>query len=214
MQFKVVVPDFCGYNRELDSQRGSCDYVTSQNLPFRYPFECRFCSAKYTLCSYEELRSTKKPTSPKNVSVPLCSADFHTFSLIATVTAVFFICYLPYHIERLIVQYTKQQCNSSMFCLLLYPVTATVTAVFFICYLPYHIERLIVQYTKQQCNSSMFCLLLYPVTVLDESRCSRGTVCVNSVVSFASGPSLRYDRARIASALVFASSTRCVIPKL
>ncbi|PIO69760.1 hypothetical protein TELCIR_08405, partial [Teladorsagia circumcincta] len=39
LQFKRVVPDFCGYNRELNSQRGSCDYVTSQNIPFRYPFE-------------------------------------------------------------------------------------------------------------------------------------------------------------------------------
>ncbi|VDO20217.1 unnamed protein product [Heligmosomoides polygyrus] len=39
------------------------------------------------------------------------------------VTAVFFVCYLPYHVERLIVQYTKQQCHSSTFCLLLYPIT-------------------------------------------------------------------------------------------
>ncbi|EPB80535.1 7 transmembrane receptor [Ancylostoma ceylanicum] len=39
LQFKRIVPDFCGYNRELDSQRGSCDYVTSQRIPLRYPFE-------------------------------------------------------------------------------------------------------------------------------------------------------------------------------
>ncbi|KIH59535.1 hypothetical protein ANCDUO_10226 [Ancylostoma duodenale] len=39
IQFKRIVPDFCGYNRELDSQRGSCDYVTSQKVPLRYPFE-------------------------------------------------------------------------------------------------------------------------------------------------------------------------------
>lgn len=38
-QFKRVMPDFCGYNRELNIERGSCDYVTSQNIPLRYPFE-------------------------------------------------------------------------------------------------------------------------------------------------------------------------------
>ena len=40
-----------------------------------------------------------------------------------TVTAVFFVCYLPYHVERLIVQYTKKECDKSIFCLLLYPIT-------------------------------------------------------------------------------------------
>ncbi|VDK49686.1 unnamed protein product [Anisakis simplex] len=40
-----------------------------------------------------------------------------------TVTAIFFLCYLPYHIDRLIVHYTREKCDKSSVCLMLYPVT-------------------------------------------------------------------------------------------
>ncbi|CAJ0609077.1 unnamed protein product [Cylicocyclus nassatus] len=155
LQFKVVVPDFCGYNRELDSRRGSCDYVTSQNVPFRYPFELTmvvtfvlplifivYCYARI-LATLNEMSTATRVHMPigntssadstqpnilyvhtKNYAPPKSQqAQRMVIKMLSTVTAVFFVCYLPYHIERLIVQYTKQQCNSSMFCLLLYPVT-------------------------------------------------------------------------------------------
>ncbi|KHN70954.1 Neuropeptides capa receptor, partial [Toxocara canis] len=40
-----------------------------------------------------------------------------------TVTVVFFVCYLPHHIERLIVHYTRIECDKWDVCLMLYPVT-------------------------------------------------------------------------------------------
>ncbi|KAH7699509.1 CBN-NMUR-3 protein, partial [Aphelenchoides avenae] len=43
--------------------------------------------------------------------------------MLVTVTVVFFLCYLPYHIERLIVQYTRSECSKSTTCVLLYPIT-------------------------------------------------------------------------------------------
>uniref|UniRef100_A0A0N4Z8P9 G_PROTEIN_RECEP_F1_2 domain-containing protein n=1 Tax=Parastrongyloides trichosuri TaxID=131310 RepID=A0A0N4Z8P9_PARTI len=43
--------------------------------------------------------------------------------MLLTVTSVFFLCYLPYHIERLIVIYGGDFCDSSTFCRLLYPIT-------------------------------------------------------------------------------------------
>ncbi|XGW35503.1 hypothetical protein V3C99_019044 [Haemonchus contortus] len=155
LQFKRVVPDFCGYNRELNSQRGSCDYVTSQNIPFRYPFELTMV-VTFVLplififyCYVRILASLNEMAMATRVHVPIGSTNsselsqpsilyVHTknfappksqqaqrmvMKMLFTVTAVFFVCYLPYHVERLIVQYTKQQCDSSMFCLLLYPVT-------------------------------------------------------------------------------------------
>nr|CDJ88605.1 7TM GPCR domain containing protein [Haemonchus contortus] len=154
LQFKRVVPDFCGYNRELNSQRGSCDYVTSQNIPFRYPFEVTKFKGFFTMLSSNlttkvVLASLNEMAMATRVHVPIGSTNsselsqpsilyVHTknfappksqqaqrmvMKMLFTVTAVFFVCYLPYHVERLIVQYTKQQCDSSMFCLLLYPVT-------------------------------------------------------------------------------------------
>ncbi|KJH44239.1 7 transmembrane receptor [Dictyocaulus viviparus] len=102
LQFKRVVPDFCGYNRQLNSKRGSCDYVTSQNAPFQYPFEL---------------------TMVVTFVLPLIFIVYCYIRILVTVTTVFFLCYLPYHVERLIVQYTKQQCDSSIFCMLLYPIT-------------------------------------------------------------------------------------------
>ncbi|KAK6759831.1 hypothetical protein RB195_021413 [Necator americanus] len=155
LQFKRVVPDFCGYNRELDSQRGSCDYVTSQNIPFRYPFELTMV-VTFVLplifivyCYVRILATLNEMAAATRVHVPIGNTNstdsaqpsilyVHTknyappksqqaqrmvIKMLSTVTAVFFVCYLPYHIERLIVQYTKQQCDSSMFCFLLYPVT-------------------------------------------------------------------------------------------
>ncbi|KAK5985924.1 Neuropeptides capa receptor, partial [Trichostrongylus colubriformis] len=155
LQFKRVVPDFCGYNRELNSQRGSCDYVTSQNIPFRYPFELTMV-VTFVLplifivyCYVRILATLNEMATATRVHVPIGSTNstdsshlsilyVHTknfappksqqaqrmvMKMLFTVTAVFFVCYLPYHIERLIVQYTKHQCDSSMFCLLLYPVT-------------------------------------------------------------------------------------------
>ncbi|KAK6058129.1 hypothetical protein COOONC_04303 [Cooperia oncophora] len=155
LQFKRVVPDFCGYNRELNSQRGSCDYVTSQNIPFRYPFELTMV-VTFVLplifivyCYVRILASLNEMARATRVHVPIDSTNstdsshpsilyVHTknfappksqqaqrmvMKMLSTVTAVFFVCYLPYHVERLIVQYTKQQCDSSMFCLLLYPIT-------------------------------------------------------------------------------------------
>uniref|UniRef100_A0A0N5BAW5 G_PROTEIN_RECEP_F1_2 domain-containing protein n=1 Tax=Strongyloides papillosus TaxID=174720 RepID=A0A0N5BAW5_STREA len=43
--------------------------------------------------------------------------------MLITVTAVFFLCYLPYHIERLIVIHGGDFCDNSIWCRLLYPIT-------------------------------------------------------------------------------------------
>jgi neuromedin U receptor 1 len=43
--------------------------------------------------------------------------------MLVTITVVFFICYLPYHVERLIVWYSNESCEQSIICLLLYPIT-------------------------------------------------------------------------------------------
>uniref|UniRef100_A0AAF5DF31 G_PROTEIN_RECEP_F1_2 domain-containing protein n=1 Tax=Strongyloides stercoralis TaxID=6248 RepID=A0AAF5DF31_STRER len=43
--------------------------------------------------------------------------------MLITVTAVFFLCYLPYHIERLIVIHGRDFCDNSIWCRLLYPIT-------------------------------------------------------------------------------------------
>ena len=43
--------------------------------------------------------------------------------MLITVSVVFFICYLPYHVERLIVWYSGASCQQSTICLLLYPIT-------------------------------------------------------------------------------------------
>ncbi|CAB3400091.1 unnamed protein product [Caenorhabditis bovis] len=74
-------------------------------------------------------------TSSQNQSFPLTihtrnfqpprSQQAHkmVIKMLVTVTSVFFICYLPHHIQRLIVQYNKTVCDSSQFCLFLYPIT-------------------------------------------------------------------------------------------
>lgn len=43
--------------------------------------------------------------------------------MLVTISIVFFICYLPYHVERLIVWYSGESCEQSIICLLLYPIT-------------------------------------------------------------------------------------------
>uniref|UniRef100_A0A7E4VHL3 G_PROTEIN_RECEP_F1_2 domain-containing protein n=1 Tax=Panagrellus redivivus TaxID=6233 RepID=A0A7E4VHL3_PANRE len=43
--------------------------------------------------------------------------------MLVTVSIVFFACYLPYHVERLIVRYYGESCKQSSLCLLLYPIT-------------------------------------------------------------------------------------------
>ncbi|KAI6191021.1 G-PROTEIN-RECEP-F1-2 domain-containing protein [Aphelenchoides bicaudatus] len=43
--------------------------------------------------------------------------------ILGTVTAVFFICYLPYHVERLFVQYYKKGCDQNSICHWLYPLS-------------------------------------------------------------------------------------------
>lgn len=43
--------------------------------------------------------------------------------MLVTISVVFFICYLPYHVERLIVWYSNESCEQSIICLLLYPIT-------------------------------------------------------------------------------------------
>lgn len=43
--------------------------------------------------------------------------------ILATVAAVFFVCYLPYHMERLFVHYYKKGCEQNSVCHLLYPLT-------------------------------------------------------------------------------------------
>ncbi|KAK6018364.1 hypothetical protein OSTOST_16055, partial [Ostertagia ostertagi] len=176
LQFKRVVPDFCGYNRELNSQRGSCDYVTSQNIPFRYPFEV--CRPTYIFFIHILVFfSLSTIHYSKNVLIPISA--FRTSSFLASHSRVSTkwrgqhectcqsaappvqdssnpsILYV--HTKNFAPPKSQQAQRMVM------KMLSTVTAVFFVCYLPYHVERLIVQYTKQQCDSSMFCLLLYPV---------------------------------------------------
>ncbi|EYB87130.1 hypothetical protein Y032_0268g803 [Ancylostoma ceylanicum] len=158
LQFKRIVPDFCGYNRELDSQRGSCDYVTSQRIPLRYPFELTMV-VTFVLplifiiyCYIRILATLNEMATATRVHVPIGNTNSTDSSSQPSILYVHTKNYAPH----------KSQQAQRMVIKMLF----TVTAVFFVCYLPYHIERLIVQYTKQQCDTSMLCLLLYPVTGL------------------------------------------------
>ncbi|VDM36782.1 unnamed protein product [Toxocara canis] len=58
-------------------------------------------------------------------AAPLRSQQAHkvVIKMLVTVTVVFFVCYLPHHIERLIVHYTRIECDKWDVCLMLYPVT-------------------------------------------------------------------------------------------
>lgn len=41
--------------------------------------------------------------------------------ILISITGIFFVCYLPYHMERLFVHYYKKGCEQSSICHLLYP---------------------------------------------------------------------------------------------
>uniref|UniRef100_A0A8R1HGM9 G_PROTEIN_RECEP_F1_2 domain-containing protein n=1 Tax=Caenorhabditis japonica TaxID=281687 RepID=A0A8R1HGM9_CAEJA len=59
----------------------------------------------------------------KNVQPPRSQqAQKMVIKMLVTVTAVFFVCYLPYHAQRLIVKYNRD-CSESVYCKLLYPIT-------------------------------------------------------------------------------------------
>ncbi|CCD83384.1 G-protein coupled receptors family 1 profile domain-containing protein [Caenorhabditis elegans] len=59
----------------------------------------------------------------KNVQPPRSQqAQKMVIKMLVTVTAVFFVCYLPYHAQRLIVKYNSKDCSNSDFCKLLYPI--------------------------------------------------------------------------------------------
>ncbi|VDM54235.1 unnamed protein product [Angiostrongylus costaricensis] len=181
-QFKRVVPDFCGYNRQLNSERGSCDYVTSQNVPFPYPFEV--CSFLIHFCFTNNVCLHLPSIIIVNNDCYLRDAiDIHRFcklfaifsatlSEMSTTSRV----HVPIGTTNstdssqpsILYVHTKNDApsKSEQAQRMVIMMLVTVTTVFFICYLPYHIERLVVQYTKQQCDSSTFCLLLYPITGL------------------------------------------------
>uniref|UniRef100_A0A1I7TIF9 G_PROTEIN_RECEP_F1_2 domain-containing protein n=1 Tax=Caenorhabditis tropicalis TaxID=1561998 RepID=A0A1I7TIF9_9PELO len=60
----------------------------------------------------------------KNVQPPRSQqAQKMVIKMLVTVTGVFFVCYLPYHAQRLIVKYNRDDCAASDFCRLLYPIT-------------------------------------------------------------------------------------------
>ncbi|KAF1747799.1 hypothetical protein GCK72_024265 [Caenorhabditis remanei] len=60
----------------------------------------------------------------KNVQPPRSQqAQKMVVKMIVTVTGVFFVCYLPYHAQRLIVKYNGDDCSQSAICRLLYPIT-------------------------------------------------------------------------------------------
>ncbi|PAV65101.1 hypothetical protein WR25_22290 [Diploscapter pachys] len=165
MQFKRVVPDFCGYNRELGIARGSCDYVTSQDLPLRYPFELTmlvtfilplffiiFCYSRILITLSEISVSTTVHTPVGTTNSDSSQFQYHVSSATGTYTV---------HMKSSNSAPPSQQAQKMVIRMLV-----IVTSVFFICYLPYHIERMIVQHTKRQCDNSTLCLLLYPITGL------------------------------------------------
>ncbi|PAV65922.1 hypothetical protein WR25_18548 [Diploscapter pachys] len=130
MQFKRVVPDFCGYNRELGIARGSCDYVTitlseiSVSTTVHTPVGTTNSDSsqfQYHVSSATGTYTVHMKSS--NSAPPSQQAQKMVIRMLVIVTSVFFICYLPYHIERMIVQHTKRQCDNSTLCLLLYPIT-------------------------------------------------------------------------------------------
>ncbi|CAI2356914.1 unnamed protein product [Caenorhabditis sp. 36 PRJEB53466] len=60
----------------------------------------------------------------KNVQPPRSQqAQKMVIKMLVTVTGVFFVCYLPYHAQRLIVKYNRADCSQSFWCKLLYPIT-------------------------------------------------------------------------------------------
>uniref|UniRef100_A0A1I7XVI6 G_PROTEIN_RECEP_F1_2 domain-containing protein n=1 Tax=Heterorhabditis bacteriophora TaxID=37862 RepID=A0A1I7XVI6_HETBA len=176
-KFKRVVPDFCGYNRELEVARGSCDYVTSQNVPFRYPFELTMV-VTFVLplifivyCYFRILATLNEMATATTVHIPIGSSNSDTSQVTSpSILYVHTKNYAPpksQQAQKMVIKMLAK-CNQSTNKCLETRVNYSYLRlpVFFVCYLPYHLERLIVQYTKQQCDSSMFCLLLYPITGL------------------------------------------------
>ncbi|KAE9555877.1 hypothetical protein FO519_000857 [Halicephalobus sp. NKZ332] len=148
LQFKQVISDACGTVHLVDIGHGYCDFVGW--VDFSYTFEIMmfitfvlpilFIIYAYfrILGSLNEmqhnhtdhlelenlnsdsstqirLRLSGRPTSQ--------NAQRVVTKMLITVSVIFFICYLPYHVERLIVWYSGQLCQKSTICLLLYPIT-------------------------------------------------------------------------------------------
>ncbi|CAJ0583348.1 unnamed protein product, partial [Mesorhabditis spiculigera] len=182
MQYKQVMEDFCGYNRALGVGIGHCDYVTSPDMIFRYPFELAmiltfvlpmmfifFCYVRI-LHTLNRSYMARHPT----VHIPLGPAgtengnQVHRSSIRESIREKFSgkdrsnrdsVNQVVLHVHHKNSIQVSQQAHRMVIKML-----ATVSVTFFICYLPYHLERLIAQYIKEQCKSSMLCLLLYPIT--------------------------------------------------
>ncbi|ULT82113.1 hypothetical protein L3Y34_011825 [Caenorhabditis briggsae] len=67
--------------------------------------------------SYPLTIHTKSSQPPKSQQ-----AQKMVIKMLVTVTGVFFVCYLPYHAQRFIVKYKRDDCSRSDFCRLLYPI--------------------------------------------------------------------------------------------
>ncbi|CAJ0935064.1 unnamed protein product, partial [Mesorhabditis belari] len=185
MQYKQVVEDFCGYNRDLGVGLGYCDYVTSPNDLFRFPFELAMVITfvlpmifiMYCYMRILQTLNTTKLARNLTVHIPLESTrsesihNNHRSSLRESIREKFSGAprrsqqdsnsqgVMQVH-HKLSVQMTQQAHR------MVIKILVTVSMTFFICYLPYHLERLIAQYIKNQCKQSLLCLLLYPITGL------------------------------------------------
>ncbi|GMT34587.1 hypothetical protein PFISCL1PPCAC_25884, partial [Pristionchus fissidentatus] len=144
LQFKRVTRDWCGESHVID--QGRCDYV---NYGFTFQIEMASSAVVHMHAAPDSAaaaaaaagaggrRVSRMYSTVSNMSAPPASpllqvhmrdsappmsqqAQRMVIKMLFTVTTVFFVCYLPYHLQRFIVMYIK--CNSAV-CEMLYPIT-------------------------------------------------------------------------------------------
>ncbi|GMT03282.1 hypothetical protein PENTCL1PPCAC_25456, partial [Pristionchus entomophagus] len=144
LQFKRVIPDWCGAYHVIE--QGRCDYV---NYGFSFQIEMAITAVVHMHTAPPDhaagavsaapggRRVSRMYSTVSNMSAPPASpllqvhmrdsappmsqqAQRMVMKMLFTVTTVFFVCYLPYHVQRLIVMYAK--CDSPV-CEMLYPIT-------------------------------------------------------------------------------------------
>uniref|UniRef100_A0AC34QFF6 G-protein coupled receptors family 1 profile domain-containing protein n=1 Tax=Panagrolaimus sp. JU765 TaxID=591449 RepID=A0AC34QFF6_9BILA len=138
LQFKQVTSDLCGKVHLVEVGHGSCDFVGW--MDFAYTFEVMLfltfvLPIIFIIYSYfrilktlnemqhnrtvrielENLNNSKHITADTKLRLSgrqmSQKAQKVVTKMLITVAVVFFICYLPYHVERLIVWYSGESCQ-------------------------------------------------------------------------------------------------------
>ncbi|KAI1707536.1 7 transmembrane receptor (rhodopsin family) domain-containing protein [Ditylenchus destructor] len=100
------------------NEASSCTHLTHVPLTNR-----RSSTSSATFEENNNCMLTRQAQSRSSGQLKSQKAHKTVLKMLVIISVVFFICYLPYHLERLIVKYTRQECHKSTICRLLYPIT-------------------------------------------------------------------------------------------